>query len=78
MVGLTGTHEQIAAMAKTYGMDYMAGEFDGEYLVFHTAFTFLMDPNRELKAFAHGVEVDELSHAIREVLESRAAMAESS
>ena len=79
LVGLTGTHEQIAAMAKTYGMDFMTGEFDGEYLVYHTAFTFLMDRNGEfLKAFAHGVEVEELSHAIKEVLESRAAGAESS
>lgn len=79
MVGLTGTHEQVRAMAKTYGMDYMTGEFDGEYVVYHTAFTFLMNRDGKfLKAFADGVEIDELSHAIREVLESQETIAESS
>ena len=79
MVGLTGTREQVAAMAKTYGIDFMAGDFDGEVLVYHTAFTFLM--NREgkfVKAFAHQLEIDELSHAIKEVLEAEAPIAKSS
>ena len=79
MIGLTGTHEQVRAMAKTYGMDYMTGEFDGEYLVYHTSFTFLMNRDGKfLRAFGDGVEIDELSHAIKEVLESQGNIAESS
>ena len=76
MVGLTGTHEQVTAMAKTFGMAFMVGDFDGEYVVYHTTFTFLMNREGEfLKAFSHGLEIDELSHAIREVLEAQENLA---
>ena len=79
LVGLTGSHEQVAAMAKTYGMDFMVGDFDGEYVVNHSALTFLMNREGEfVKAFAHGVAIDELSHAIEEVLEDQPPIAESS
>ena len=79
MVGLTGSHEEVLAMAKTYGMDYMTGELDSEYLVYHTAFTFLMNRDGKfLRAFSRDVEIDELSHAIKEDLESREDIADSS
>jgi protein SCO1/2 len=43
--GLTGTDEQIRQAAKAYRVYYAIGESDGEdYLVDHSIFFFLMDP----------------------------------
>ena len=57
----------------------MTGELDSEYLVNHTTFTFLMNRDGKfLRTFSHDVEVDDLSHAIKVVLESREDIVDSS
>jgi cytochrome oxidase Cu insertion factor (SCO1/SenC/PrrC family) len=52
LVGLTGTKEQIAEAARAYKVYYKAAkQANGEYLVDHSSFVFLMD--REGRYAAH-------------------------
>lgn len=46
LVGLTGTPEQIAAVAKAFGVYYAKGEAtsDGTYMMDHSNVTYLFDP----------------------------------
>ncbi|MDR3448847.1 MAG: SCO family protein [Alphaproteobacteria bacterium] len=48
IIGLTGTAEQIASVAKEYQVFYQKGEGDQDYEVQHTSLIFLMDPNGNL------------------------------
>ena len=69
MVGLTGSKEQIAKAAKAYDVDYVIAEFEGEYLVHHSAFTYLMGPDGTfLKRFPFGTELDHLVDAIKPLI----------
>ncbi|MGI9301523.1 MAG: SCO family protein [Gammaproteobacteria bacterium] len=69
MVGLTGSKEQVAEAAKAYEVDYVVSEYKGEYLVHHSAFTYLLGPDGAfLKRFPFGTEPDHLVEAIRAVI----------
>jgi protein SCO1/2 len=49
IIGLTGTPEQVAAVAKKYQVYYERGEGDGEdYEMDHTSLIFLIDPQGHL------------------------------
>lgn len=51
-MGLTGDEEQVKNAAKAYRVYYAIGETDGEdYLVDHSIFFFLMDPEGEFVDF---------------------------
>ena len=75
-VGLTGSLEQIDAVAKAYFVYYAkvypeGSEGSDDYLVDHSAFTFLMGPSGKfLEALPHGVTADELAAKIRTHLDT--------
>lgn len=56
MVGLTGTPEQVAAAAKQYRVFYMKapGNQPDTYVVDHSSFTYLVDPNGRFVQFFRG------------------------
>jgi protein SCO1/2 len=67
-VGLTGTLEETDAVAKAYRVYYRKAESESatEYLVDHSAFTYLMDgENRYVTHFGHDAQPDDLVQAIR-------------
>ena len=73
IVGLTGTHEQIAAVAKAYRVYYEAGktEESGADIVSHSTFLYLMDQNGKLDAlFSPDVTPENLTAALRTRLSS--------
>ena len=65
LVALTGSDDQIAAAAKAYRVYYAkAGEGD-DYLVDHTAFIYLMDPEgRYASHFSHTTGAEDLAAAL--------------
>lgn len=69
ILGLTGTPEQIAAVAKAYRAYYAKapGEVDDDsYLMDHSALLYLMAPDgRYITAFSPETPPDELAEAIR-------------
>lgn len=68
IVGLTGSDEQIAAVAKAYRVYYDPGqnEQSGADLVSHSTFLYLMDPSGKLNAlFSQNVTPDKLVAALR-------------
>lgn len=56
MVGLTGTPEQIAAVARTYRVFYMKapGDQPDTYVVDHSSLTYLVDPDGKFVQFFRG------------------------
>lgn len=72
--GLTGTSEQIKKIAKSYGVYYAkvqeAGSLEEEdYLMDHTAITFMMGPDGEYVAhFSHGADADVMAEKLAGVL----------
>lgn len=68
LISLTGTDDQIAAVAKGYRVYYAkAGEGD-DYLVDHSAFIYLMDPDgRYDQHFSHNTSADELAEALADL-----------
>ena len=72
LVGLTGTRAQVAATAKAYDVDYIVGEFGGEYLVQHTAGTYLVAPGDRhiLRKFRSGVSPGDMSKAIESAMQT--------
>lgn len=68
IVGLTGSDEQIAAVAKAYRVYYAPGqnEQSGTDLVSHSTFLYLMNPDGKLNAlFSQDVTADKLTAALR-------------
>jgi protein SCO1/2 len=58
MVGLTGSPEQIAAVAKAYKIYYSKAQnaAGGDYQVDHTSFVYLMGPDGTLRSlFRSGI-----------------------
>jgi len=75
IVGLTGSQEQIDAVAKAYGVYYAKGEAaedDPEsYAMDHTAITYLMNPDGTYAAhFSHSGSAEDMVAGIRRVLEN--------
>lgn len=76
IIGLTGTPEQIAAVAKAYRVYYARakpenGSNDDEYyLMNHSAVLYLIGPDGKLTAhFAHTDSPEKIAAKIREVIE---------
>mgnify|MGYP001037856309 FL=1 len=71
LVGVTGTPEQIATLAKAFGAGYIKqpDRSDGSYAVDHSASTYIVGKNGKLLAtLPYGAPADELRAAIREAL----------
>lgn len=71
MVGLTGTAEEIKAVAKKFRVYYaLHKEKDPDnYPVDHSSFTYLMDPNWKLVAvFRHDATPDNIADALKKIL----------
>lgn len=66
VMGLTGTPQQIADIAKAYRV-YFAKEGEGEtYLVNHTSLIYLMNPEGKFaRVLAYGLTPDETANQIR-------------
>ena len=68
LVGLTGTPQQIAAVTRAYRVYYakVTPKDSATYLMDHTSFLYLMDPDGALRAlFRPGTTAQELAEAIR-------------
>jgi len=71
--GLTGTKDQIKKIAKAYGVYYAkVQEGDGnadDYLMDHTAITFLMGPDgKYVTHFGHDIEADAMAERLSGIL----------
>ena len=69
IVGATGTPDQLAEIARRYGVSYMKQKpIDGRpYTVDHSSFTYLVGPDGKLAAaMPHGSSPEELVSAIRQ------------
>jgi len=74
LVGLTGTPRQIHEAARAYWVHYSIDEYKGEYLVGHTADTYLMAPDgRFLKYFAYDTSAEDMAAAITGYIEIETA-----
>ena len=73
IIGLTGSGDQVAAVAKAYRVYYEPGktEESGADLVSHSTFLYLMDPNGKLNAlFSQDITPEKLTAALRTRLSS--------
>ncbi len=64
MVGLTGTEEQIKEAASAYRVYYAKaeGDSDDNYLMAHSTFIYLMDPQGEyVTHFGYGISAEDLA-----------------
>jgi protein SCO1/2 len=72
IIGLTGTPEQIASVAKAYRVYYAKSDPAGgsnDYLMDHSAFIYLMGPDgRFLKALSFREPAAEIVKAVRSYL----------
>ncbi len=77
IMGLTGSPDQVADVAKAYRVYYKKsipeeeiGKEDPFYVMDHSAITYLMSPDGDfLKHFSHGTAPDEMAAAIRDVVQ---------
>ena len=70
-VGLTGTPEQLAAVARQYGVRYRkhAPDKDGQYAVDHSSDTYLVAPDGRFHgSIPHSTPAPALAQTLREVL----------
>ena len=71
-VGLTGSVEQVKAVAKAYKAYFSKsgdGYDDDDYLIDHSSITYLMAPNGKfITHFSHGVEAQSMAEKISEIL----------
>ena len=68
LVALTGSDDQIAAVAKAYRVYYAKAGEDDDYLVDHTAFIYLMDADgRYSRHFSHTTGAEELAEALADL-----------
>lgn len=71
MVALTGTPEEIAAVAKAYKAYYKKVEVEGsaaDYLMNHTTFTYLVTPEGVKAVFRRDVAPEKLADAVAAIL----------
>lgn len=71
MIGVTGSIEEIAALAKAYGAGYMkqAKRTDGSYAVDHTTSTYVVGPDGKLSSVLElGASTDKVVAAVRKLL----------
>lgn len=68
--GLTGSVAQIDAATRHFDVDHIVAQINGEYLVYHTSFTYLLGPDgRLLGVYATGITAKDMAHAIKEAIE---------
>ena len=76
-IGLTGTPEEIKQAARSYRVYYAKAEDKGSalgYLMDHSAFIYLMNPQGEyVTHFAYGTPPEKIAAAIEKVMASGAA-----
>ena len=74
MIGLTGTDEQIANVARAYRVFYAKSKDAGdttEYLMDHSSIIFLMDPEGlYITHFSHATEPERMAQTLREKIGS--------
>lgn len=69
-IGLTGTPEQVAAMAKAYRVFYEKNGEGPDYLMNHSTATYLMDPKgRFARVLPFGISPDEIAKQISDAME---------
>ena len=71
LVALTGTEDEVRAVAKAYRVYYAkaGGDGDADYLVDHTSIIYLMGPDgRYVAHFTHNTTPDELARALKTYL----------
>ena len=70
LVGLTGTEKQIEAVKTSYRVYAQKQGDRPNYMVNHSAFTYLIAPNGELlRAFPHNTAPSEIADAIKTIVE---------
>jgi protein SCO1 len=70
VTGLTGTEEELAAMAAAYHVQYQMVPASPSYLMNHTTAVFLIDPKGQLRGlFAYDEKPETLAAALRAVLD---------
>lgn len=73
LIGLTGTPEQIAAVAKAYRIYYgkaPSAAPDGPYLVDHSAFTYLVGPDGHfLRFFSHSMKPQDMAAELAQTIQ---------
>jgi len=72
LVGLTGTEEQIATVARAYRVVYQRAEDDGsgDYLMDHSSIIYLMDDDGTfVDVFTSGVDPRDLASRLQDFLE---------
>ena len=70
-VGLTGTPQQVAAVAKEYRVFYVKspGNTPDTYLVDHSSLTYLIGPDGKfVEFFSHGISAEELAKRLKQRL----------
>lgn len=70
-IGLTGSPEQIAAVAKQYGAQYFVQEVEGVegYFLAHTDYIYLYDDKQRIRAFYKGATpVNEILKNVQQLL----------
>ena len=73
LIGLTGTTEQIAAMAKAFRVYYakarQAGDKGNDYLMDHSSIIYLMGPDGSfVKHFSYGTDASKLARELSQAL----------
>lgn len=77
LIGLTGSEEQVAEVAREYRVVFRQteeGQEDGSYLVDHTSFIYLMDSEGEfVTVFSHGHTPEAIANALKDFLDQEAS-----
>ncbi len=71
LVGLTGTPQQIASVAKEYRVFYVKspGDTPETYLVDHSSLTYLIGPDGKfVEFFSHGLSAEEVANRLKQRL----------
>ena len=69
MIGLTGSSEQVAAVAKIYRLYYAKASDEDDYLIDHQAFIYLMGPDGKIITyFPYGIAPDAIATKVRKHL----------
>jgi len=75
LVGLTGSADQIANVAKAYRVYFNKVKDEkssADFTIDHTSILYLMDPNGEFAAhFTHATSVDSMADRLRKILQER-------
>lgn len=69
LIGLTGTPDQIAGVAKAYRVYYKKAGDDADYLMDHSSIIYLMGPDGKFaKHFTYGTDAEALAQQISQAL----------